>query len=102
MSRNASGSAALASVEAIRTAAAKMIARRGMVPPSLGFSLLAPHFAGRGDPNAVLVLRIPGRFPSRNPSKHAADGHPDAARIPLPEHAARPDLAGRAQVRRRV
>jgi hypothetical protein len=45
MSRSASGSA-LASVEAIRTAAADAIARRGMVPPSCVFSL--SPLVGRG------------------------------------------------------
>src|SRR5882757_7255069 len=90
MSRSAIGSAAVASVGDIRTATTETIAKRDMNPPS--FFSLSP-LAGRGNP-CILVLRIPGRFPSRDPPEHATDGHADAGRVALAEHVAGHDLAG--------
>src|SRR5215216_6175809 len=108
MSRKAIGSAALASVALIRTAAAVMIARRIVILPLVSPSPRPSRGEGRGEGlsrrtvleelaliiNSTLIPRILRRFPSRHPAEHAADGHADAGRIALAEHVAGHDLAG--------
>src|SRR5712672_3989323 len=88
MSRSAIGSAAFAAADAANVNAAARIALGmcDMIP------LLVPCLVPR------LVSCIFRRFPSRDPSEHAADGHADAGRVAFAEHIACHDLAGGEQV----
>src|SRR5687768_14940100 len=79
MSRSAIGSAAPAMVEVISMAATEMMAKRDMTSSLNRWPLISG------------ILR---RFPSGDPSEHAADGHADAGGVALAEHIARHDLAG--------
>src|SRR6188768_1964550 len=75
VSRSAIGSAAFVMFEVSRMIAVEKMASRDMIP-------------SRSIPG---ILR---RFPSGDPSEHAADGHADAGGVALAEYVARHDLAG--------
>src|SRR5713226_6780169 len=88
MSRSAIGSAAFAAADAanVSAAAKTTLGMRDMIPlpiPCL-VSFLVP----------CLVSCILCRFPSGDPSEHAADGHADAGGVAFAQHIAGHDLTG--------
>src|SRR5713226_9297703 len=92
MSRKAIGSAAFATadVATVNAAASITLGMRDMIPPRVACLV------------ACLVPCILRRFPSGDPSEHAADGHAHSGRVAFAQHIAGHDLAGGEHVGRRL